>query len=103
MCRLCLTLSVQLKLLGDGVQALDLNIGLKVFMDARSTVTAKEGDRYPLRPPIMKKYWTLWAKALGEKAGDDSQADKVAIIRTIIVVSYLVTNCFIVAGVIKHW
>jgi hypothetical protein len=27
------------------------NLGLKVFMDARSTVTAKEGDRYPLRPP----------------------------------------------------
>ena len=25
--------------------------GLKVFMDARSTVTAKEGDRYPLEPP----------------------------------------------------
>lgn len=26
-------------------------LGLKVFMDARSTVTAKEGDRYSLRPP----------------------------------------------------
>ena len=25
--------------------------GFKVFMDARSTVTAKEGDRYPLKPP----------------------------------------------------
>lgn len=22
-------------------------------MDARSTVTAKEGDRYPLRPPVI--------------------------------------------------
>jgi hypothetical protein len=51
----------------------------------------------------MKKYWTLWAKALGEKAGNDDIADKVAIIRTIIVVSYLVTNCFIIAGVIHHW
>ena len=28
-----------------------LSVGLKVFMDARSTVTAKEGDRYPLGPP----------------------------------------------------
>ena len=28
--------------------------GLKVFMDARSTVTAKEGDRYPLRPPSFE-------------------------------------------------
>lgn len=25
--------------------------GLKVFMDAHSTVTAEEGDRYPLGPP----------------------------------------------------
>jgi hypothetical protein len=51
----------------------------------------------------MKKYWTLWAKALGEKAGDDDTADRVAIIRTLIVVSYIVTNCFIIAGVIHHW
>jgi hypothetical protein len=42
-----------LKLLGDGVQALDLNIGFKVFMDARGTVTAEEGDRYPLKPPSL--------------------------------------------------
>ena len=27
----------------------------------------------------------------------------VAGIRTLILVSYLVTNCFIVAGVIRHW
>ena len=26
-----------------------------MFMDARSTVTAKEGDRYPLRPPSFVK------------------------------------------------
>jgi hypothetical protein len=29
------------------------NLGLKVFMDAHSTVTAEEGDRYPLGPPII--------------------------------------------------
>jgi hypothetical protein len=51
----------------------------------------------------MKTLWTLWAKALGEKSGDNETADRVAVIRTIIVVSYLVTNCFIVAGVIHHW
>jgi hypothetical protein len=28
-----------------------INLGLKVFMDARMPVTHKEGDRYPLRPP----------------------------------------------------
>jgi len=51
----------------------------------------------------MKKYWTLWAKALGEKAGNDSTADKVATIRTAIVMCYIITNIFIVAGVIRHW
>lgn len=48
--------------------------------------------------------WRLWAKALGEKASsDDKEADRVAIIRTIIVIFYLATNCFIIAGVIHHW
>ena len=51
-----------------------------------------------------KQLWRLWAKALGEKAGnDDKEADTIAIIRTIIVILYLVTNLFIVAGVIHHW
>lgn len=48
--------------------------------------------------------WRLWAKALGEKAScNNSEADKVAIIRTLIVVTYIITNIFIVAGVIRHW
>jgi hypothetical protein len=48
--------------------------------------------------------WRLWCKALGEKTGkDNSEADKVAIIRTIILICYLVTNFFIMAGVIRHW
>jgi hypothetical protein len=29
------------------------NLGLKVFMDAHQPVTLKEGDRYPLGPPII--------------------------------------------------
>ena len=29
-------------------------LGLKVFTDAHSTVTAVDGDRYPMRPPIMQ-------------------------------------------------
>ena len=50
------------------------------------------------------KIWILWAKALGQKASDsDSEADIVAWIRTLILVTYLVTNCFIVAGVVRHW
>jgi hypothetical protein len=46
----------------------------------------------------------MWAKALGEKSGsDDREADRVAIVRTIIVLCYIITNLFIVAGVIRHW
>jgi hypothetical protein len=30
-------------------------------------------------------------------------ADRVAIVRSIIFTTYLVTNCFIVAGVVRHW
>jgi len=48
--------------------------------------------------------WRLWAKALGEKATkNDKEADYVAGIRTFLYITYLLTNCFIVAGVIKHW
>jgi hypothetical protein len=53
---------------------------------------------------MVDKIWRLWAKSLGEKAGDtNSEADRIAIIRTLIVLSYITTNCFIIAGVIRHW
>jgi hypothetical protein len=52
----------------------------------------------------MKSIWRIWAKALGEKAGStDKEADRIALIRTIIVLCYIITNMFIVAGVIRHW
>lgn len=52
----------------------------------------------------MKRLWRIWAKALGEKSGaTDSEADKIAIVRTLIVACYIITNIFIVAGVIRHW
>jgi hypothetical protein len=51
-----------------------------------------------------KTIWRWWAKALGEKASKcDKESDKIAIIRTIIFATYLITNCFIVAGVIRQW
>jgi hypothetical protein len=51
-----------------------------------------------------KNIWRWWAKALGEKATkNDREADKIAYIRTIIFATYLITNCFIVAGVVRHW
>jgi len=49
-------------------------------------------------------FWKLWAKAIGEKSGaTNKEADYVALIRTFIVLCYIVTNMFIVAGVIRHW
>jgi hypothetical protein len=48
--------------------------------------------------------WRIWAKALGEKYGKtDREADTIACIRTLIFISYLVTNCFIISGVVRHW
>ena len=48
--------------------------------------------------------WRLWAKALGEKYGKtDKEADKIALIRTAIILCYIITNFFIIAGVIRHW
>jgi hypothetical protein len=53
---------------------------------------------------VRDNMWKLWAKALGKKASEnDNEADKIAIIRSIIVLSYLITNMFIIAGVIRHW
>lgn len=46
--------------------------------------------------------WRLWAKALGQKEGrDETEADKIAIIRTLIMIQLVVTNGFIIAGNIK--
>jgi hypothetical protein len=48
--------------------------------------------------------WRLWAKALGEKASnDDREADRIALIRTSIILFYIITNIFIIAGVVRHW
>jgi hypothetical protein len=53
---------------------------------------------------MMRRLWRIWAKALGEKAGATKQeADRVAMIRSIIFLSYLITNAFIIAGVVRHW
>ena len=48
--------------------------------------------------------WRLWAKALGQKEGiTDKEADVVAAVRTAIVALYIVTNLFIIAGIMRHW
>ena len=48
--------------------------------------------------------WRIWAKALGRKDGvTDKEADAVAVVRSFIFITYLITNCFIVANAIRHW
>jgi len=50
----------------------------------------------------QKTAWRLLAKALGEKASKcDKEADKIALIRLLITLQILITNCFIIYGVIR--
>ena len=50
----------------------------------------------------QKSAWRLVAKALGEKASKcDKEADKIALIRLLITLQILITNFFIIYGVIR--
>lgn len=52
----------------------------------------------------LRHCWRIWAKALGQKASNcDRESDKVAIVRTVILLTYFVTNVAIVANAIRHW
>jgi hypothetical protein len=52
----------------------------------------------------MNELWRLWAKAIGEKEGTtDREADKIAMIRTVIVLVNFCTCFFIIAGNIHNW
>lgn len=53
---------------------------------------------------VKNNTWRIWAKALGQKEGKtDQEADRIALIRTSIVLLYIITNLFIIAGIIRHW
>ena len=55
-----------------------------------------------IRQMKNKTAWRWWAKALGEKASKcDRESDKIAYIRTFIFLTYLITNAFIVYGVVR--
>ena len=53
----------------------------------------------------MKKLWDVWKYSIGSFSDNKTAPydNYVAVIRTIIFVSYMVTNIFIVSGVIRHW
>ena len=51
-----------------------------------------------------KRLWRVWAKALGAKESScHKEADMVALARTFIFASYLITNIAIVANAWRHW
>ena len=53
----------------------------------------------------MARLIKIWKYALGSFSDEKTKEydNYVLIIRSIIFFSYLITNCFIVAGVIRHW
>jgi hypothetical protein len=53
----------------------------------------------------MQKLWRVWKYTLGSFSDDKTAPydNYVAGIRTFIFVSYMVTNAFIVSGVLRHW
>ena len=53
---------------------------------------------------VMNKIWRIWAKALGQKEGaTDREADRIALVRSLIVGVNFITCLFIIAGIIRHW
>ena len=53
----------------------------------------------------MIKLWRIWKYALGSFSDEKTEPydSYVVLVRSVIFVSYLVTNCFIISGVIRHW
>ena len=53
----------------------------------------------------MVRLWRIWKYSLGSFSDDKTKPydNYVAIIRSIIFVSLLTTNLFIVSGVLRHW
>jgi hypothetical protein len=45
----------------------------------------------------------LWAKALGEKQGNNKEADKIAAMRTVIIIQAIITNVLIAINIIINW
>ena len=53
---------------------------------------------------FFKGMWKLWARALGEKTGEtNAKADKVAWIRTFIVLQAVITNILISINILIAW
>ena len=53
----------------------------------------------------MIKLWKIWKYALGSFSDEKTEPydNYIVLVRSVIFISYLVTNCFIISGVIRHW
>ena len=53
----------------------------------------------------MKKLWRIWKYALGSFSDEKTKRydNYIVLVRSVIFISYLITNCFIISGVIRHW
>ena len=53
----------------------------------------------------MKTFWKIWKYALGSFQDETTKEydNIICIIRTFIFIQLVITNCFIVAGNIRHW
>ena len=54
---------------------------------------------------VGNRLWRVWKYSLGSFSDERTSPydNYIAIVRTIIFVSYMVTNAFIVGGVVRHW
>ena len=52
-----------------------------------------------------RRLWKVWKYSLGSFSDERTSPydNYIAIVRTIIFVSYMVTNAFIMGGVVRHW
>tara|TARA_R100000231_G_C5193580_1_gene125095 strand:+ start:226 stop:492 length:267 start_codon:yes stop_codon:yes gene_type:complete len=53
----------------------------------------------------MNNIWRVWKYALGSFSDEKTKDvdNTVVVVRSAILASYLITNCFIISGVIRHW
>ena len=54
---------------------------------------------------MIHKVWKVWKYSLGSFNDETTSKydNPIVIVRSIIFISYLITNLFIVSGVIRHW
>ena len=53
----------------------------------------------------MTEFWKIWKYALGSFQDETTKQydDIICVIRTFIFIQLVITNCFIIAGNIRHW